>query len=162
MISVLKVCDTFLKYGLPLMVMPPPGVFYPALLATDPVSVDRLAYIMYRWEYLLLMLHSNACSRFLSFISSPFIFFFYILSSVLLYIHFNVWFKIHSIKANSSDIVFIFWLILMFPNDLILRIFLTFGEYYKPPVKNIVLEERKRHTPPFQGYAYLVAGENRI
>lgn len=86
MISVLKVCDTFLKYGLPLMVMPPPGVFYPALLATDPVSVDRLAYIMYRWEYLLLMLHSNACSGFLSFISSPFIFF-SILSSVLLYIH---------------------------------------------------------------------------
>lgn len=44
------VCDTFLKYGLPLVVMPPPGVFYPALLATDPVSVDRLAYIMYRYK----------------------------------------------------------------------------------------------------------------
>lgn len=44
------VCDTFLKYGLPLMVMPPPGVFYPALLATDPVSVDRLAYIMHRYK----------------------------------------------------------------------------------------------------------------
>ncbi|KAM9356675.1 centromere protein I [Symphorus nematophorus] len=44
------VCDMFLKYGLPLVVMPPPGVFYPALLATDPVSVDRLAYIMYRYK----------------------------------------------------------------------------------------------------------------
>ncbi|TNN72720.1 Centromere protein I [Liparis tanakae] len=44
------VCDTFLKYGLPLVVMPPPGVFYPALLATDPVSVDRLAYIMHRYK----------------------------------------------------------------------------------------------------------------
>lgn len=44
-----QVCDTFLKYGLPLVVMPPPGVFYPALFATDPVSVDRLAFIMYRW-----------------------------------------------------------------------------------------------------------------
>ncbi|XP_068182101.1 centromere protein I isoform X2 [Antennarius striatus] len=44
------VCDTFLKYGLPLMVMPPPGVFYPALFATDPVSVDRLAYIMHRYK----------------------------------------------------------------------------------------------------------------
>ncbi|XP_026214468.1 centromere protein I isoform X1 [Anabas testudineus] len=44
------VCDTFLKYGLPLVVTPPPGVFYPALLATDPVSVDRLAYIMYRYK----------------------------------------------------------------------------------------------------------------
>ncbi|KAM3613106.1 uncharacterized protein V6R79_020444 [Siganus canaliculatus] len=44
------VCDTFLRYGLPLVVMPPPGVFYPALFATDPVSVDRLAYIMYRYK----------------------------------------------------------------------------------------------------------------
>lgn len=51
-----QVCDTFLKYGLPLMVMPPPGVFYPALLATDPVSVDRLAYIMYRWGFFISML----------------------------------------------------------------------------------------------------------
>uniref|UniRef100_A0A8C7ZMT8 Centromere protein I n=1 Tax=Oryzias sinensis TaxID=183150 RepID=A0A8C7ZMT8_9TELE len=47
------VCDTFLKFGLPLVVMPPPGVFYPALLATDPVSVDRLAYIMHRWVVFL-------------------------------------------------------------------------------------------------------------
>ncbi|XP_033830475.1 centromere protein I isoform X1 [Periophthalmus magnuspinnatus] len=44
------VCDMFLKYGLPLVVMPPPGVFYPALFATDPVSVDRLAYIMHRYK----------------------------------------------------------------------------------------------------------------
>ncbi|KAK7922501.1 hypothetical protein WMY93_009403 [Mugilogobius chulae] len=44
------VCDMFLKYGLPLVVMPPPGVFYPAFFATDPVSVDRLAYIMYRYK----------------------------------------------------------------------------------------------------------------
>ncbi|KAM7417396.1 hypothetical protein PAMA_017178 [Pampus argenteus] len=44
------VCDMFLKYGLPLIVMPPPGVFYPALFATDPVSVDRLAYVMYRYK----------------------------------------------------------------------------------------------------------------
>ncbi|XP_074505544.1 centromere protein I [Sebastes fasciatus] len=44
------VCDMFLKYGLPLVVMPPPGVFYPALFATDAVSVDRLAYIMYRYK----------------------------------------------------------------------------------------------------------------
>uniref|UniRef100_A0A8C2WKQ5 Centromere protein I n=1 Tax=Cyclopterus lumpus TaxID=8103 RepID=A0A8C2WKQ5_CYCLU len=53
------VCDTFLKYGLPLVVMPTPGVFYPALFATDPVSVDRLAYIMYRWG-LELMLQPQA------------------------------------------------------------------------------------------------------
>lgn len=45
----LQVCDTFVKYELPLVVMPPAGVFYPALLAIDALSVDRLAYIMYRW-----------------------------------------------------------------------------------------------------------------
>ncbi|XP_019941334.2 centromere protein I isoform X2 [Paralichthys olivaceus] len=44
------VCDTFLKYGLPLVVMPPPGVFYPALFSLDPISVDRLAFIMYRYK----------------------------------------------------------------------------------------------------------------
>ncbi|XP_071772283.1 centromere protein I [Centroberyx gerrardi] len=44
------VCDMFLKYGLPLVVIPPVGVFYPALFATDPVSVDRLAHIMYRYK----------------------------------------------------------------------------------------------------------------
>ncbi|XP_037118347.1 centromere protein I [Syngnathus acus] len=44
------VCDMFLKYGFPLIVIPPPGVFYPALLATDPVSVDRLAYVMHRYK----------------------------------------------------------------------------------------------------------------
>lgn len=44
------VCEMFLKYGLPLVVLPPVGVFYPALLATDPVSVDRLACIMVRYK----------------------------------------------------------------------------------------------------------------
>ncbi|XP_034454492.1 centromere protein I [Hippoglossus hippoglossus] len=44
------VCDTFLKYGLPLVVMPPSGVFYPALFSPDPISVDRLAFIMYRYK----------------------------------------------------------------------------------------------------------------
>uniref|UniRef100_H3C6W0 Centromere protein I n=1 Tax=Tetraodon nigroviridis TaxID=99883 RepID=H3C6W0_TETNG len=44
------VCDTFVKYELPLVVMPPAGVFYPALLAIDALSVDRLAYIMYRYK----------------------------------------------------------------------------------------------------------------
>lgn len=48
-VRAIQVCDMFLKYGLPLVVMPPAGVFYPALFATDPVSVDRLSYIMYRW-----------------------------------------------------------------------------------------------------------------
>ncbi|XP_072519522.1 centromere protein I [Salminus brasiliensis] len=44
------VCDMFVKYGLPLVIMPPAGVFYPALLATDSLSVDRLGYIMYRYR----------------------------------------------------------------------------------------------------------------
>uniref|UniRef100_A0A8D0ALR4 Centromere protein I n=1 Tax=Sander lucioperca TaxID=283035 RepID=A0A8D0ALR4_SANLU len=54
------VCDTFLKYGLPLVVIPPTGVFYPALFASDPVSVDRLAYIMYRWGLFISMLQPQA------------------------------------------------------------------------------------------------------
>ncbi|KAI2656940.1 Centromere protein I [Labeo rohita] len=44
------VCDMFLKYSLPLVIMPPAGVFYPALFATDSISVDRLGYIMYRYR----------------------------------------------------------------------------------------------------------------
>lgn len=36
------------KYALPVVIMPPAGVFYPALLATDSLTVDRLGYIMYR------------------------------------------------------------------------------------------------------------------
>ncbi|XP_076851250.1 centromere protein I [Brachyhypopomus gauderio] len=44
------VCDMFVKYGLPLVIMPPADVFYPALLATDSVSVDRLGYIMFRYR----------------------------------------------------------------------------------------------------------------
>lgn len=45
-----QVCDTYLKFGLPLIVMPPPGVFYQALFSIDPVSVDHLAFIMFRSE----------------------------------------------------------------------------------------------------------------
>ncbi|XP_061691717.1 centromere protein I [Syngnathoides biaculeatus] len=44
------VCEIFLKYSLPVFLIPPPGVFYPALVATDPVSVDRLAFIMHRYK----------------------------------------------------------------------------------------------------------------
>ncbi|XP_077465644.1 centromere protein I [Stigmatopora argus] len=46
----MTVCDMYLQYGLPLIMMPPPGVFYPALLATDPVNVDGLAHIMYKYK----------------------------------------------------------------------------------------------------------------
>ncbi|XP_058253948.1 centromere protein I isoform X1 [Hemibagrus wyckioides] len=44
------VCDMLVKYDLPLVIMPPAGVFYPALLATDSLTVDRLGYIMYRYR----------------------------------------------------------------------------------------------------------------
>ncbi|TRY56896.1 hypothetical protein DNTS_031022 [Danionella cerebrum] len=44
------VCDMFLKYSLPLIIMPPAGVFYPALFSIDSISVDRLGYIMYRYR----------------------------------------------------------------------------------------------------------------
>ncbi|KAF4085490.1 hypothetical protein AMELA_G00095760 [Ameiurus melas] len=44
------VCDMLVKYALPLVIMPPAGVFYPALLATDSLTVDRLGYIMYRYR----------------------------------------------------------------------------------------------------------------
>ncbi|KAI5629986.1 centromere protein I, partial [Silurus asotus] len=44
------VCDMLVKYELPLVIMPPAGVFYPALFATDSLTVDRLGYIMYRYR----------------------------------------------------------------------------------------------------------------
>ncbi|KPP66805.1 hypothetical protein Z043_114659 [Scleropages formosus] len=44
----MMVSDMYLKYDLPLVLMPPAGVFYPALFATDPVNLDKLCHIMYR------------------------------------------------------------------------------------------------------------------
>ncbi|KFQ58889.1 Centromere protein I, partial [Pelecanus crispus] len=43
------VCDMYLRYNLPLLIMPPAGVFYPALLSMDSVSLNQLCYIMYRY-----------------------------------------------------------------------------------------------------------------
>ncbi|KAG9338634.1 hypothetical protein JZ751_025472 [Albula glossodonta] len=43
-----RVCDMYLKYDLPLVLMPPAGVFYPALLSPSPVIVDQLCRIMHR------------------------------------------------------------------------------------------------------------------
>lgn len=47
--SFLQVCDIYLKYKLPLLIMPPAGVFYPALLSMDSVNLNQLCYIMYRY-----------------------------------------------------------------------------------------------------------------
>uniref|UniRef100_A0A670ZXQ5 Centromere protein I n=1 Tax=Pseudonaja textilis TaxID=8673 RepID=A0A670ZXQ5_PSETE len=48
------VCDMFQKYRVPLLVIPPAGVFYPALLSMDSVTVDQLCHIMFRYWQLLL------------------------------------------------------------------------------------------------------------
>uniref|UniRef100_A0A8C8SR09 Centromere protein I n=1 Tax=Pelusios castaneus TaxID=367368 RepID=A0A8C8SR09_9SAUR len=53
------VCDVYLKYNLPLLVMPPPGVFYPALLSVDSVSLNQLCYIMYRYRTNLVAAKEN-------------------------------------------------------------------------------------------------------
>lgn len=47
--SFLQVCDMYLKYNLPLLIMPPAGVFYPALLSMDSVNLNQLCHIMYRY-----------------------------------------------------------------------------------------------------------------
>lgn len=47
--SLLQVSDMYLRYNLPLLIMPPAGVFYPALLSMDSVSLNQLCYIMYRY-----------------------------------------------------------------------------------------------------------------
>ncbi|KAJ6663323.1 hypothetical protein lerEdw1_010459 [Lerista edwardsae] len=53
------VCDVYLKYNLPLVLMPPPGVFYPALLSLDSVTLDRLCRIMYRYRTNLVAAKGN-------------------------------------------------------------------------------------------------------
>ncbi|XP_060105557.1 centromere protein I [Heteronotia binoei] len=44
------VSDVYLMYNLPLVLMPPAGVFYTALLSMDSVNLDHLCYIMYRYR----------------------------------------------------------------------------------------------------------------
>ncbi|XP_025023643.1 centromere protein I [Python bivittatus] len=53
------VCDTYQKYNLPLVVMPPAGVFYPALLSMDSVTVDHLCHIMFRYRTNLIAAKQN-------------------------------------------------------------------------------------------------------
>ncbi|KAH0631005.1 hypothetical protein JD844_004467 [Phrynosoma platyrhinos] len=53
------VCDVYQKYNLPLVVMPPAGVFYPAVLSMDSVTVDRLCHIMYRYRANLVAAKQN-------------------------------------------------------------------------------------------------------
>uniref|UniRef100_A0A8D0GLT2 Centromere protein I n=1 Tax=Sphenodon punctatus TaxID=8508 RepID=A0A8D0GLT2_SPHPU len=53
------VCDLYVKYNLPLVVMPPAGVFYPALLSIDSVNLNQLCYIMYRYRTNLVAAKEN-------------------------------------------------------------------------------------------------------
>ncbi|XP_069723500.1 centromere protein I [Phaenicophaeus curvirostris] len=57
------VCDIYLMYGLPLLIMPPAGVFYPALLSMDPVNLNQLCYIMYRYRTNLVAAKENELSK---------------------------------------------------------------------------------------------------
>uniref|UniRef100_A0A6I8QHR0 Centromere protein I n=1 Tax=Xenopus tropicalis TaxID=8364 RepID=A0A6I8QHR0_XENTR len=53
------VSDMYVKFSLPLVVLPPPGVFYPALLSTDCVNLNQLCYIMYRYRTNLVTAKTN-------------------------------------------------------------------------------------------------------
>ncbi|NWQ86080.1 CENPI protein, partial [Burhinus bistriatus] len=57
------VCDMYLSYNLPLLIMPPAGVFYPALLSMDSVSLNQLCYIMYRYRTNLVAAKENERSK---------------------------------------------------------------------------------------------------
>ncbi|XP_032994155.1 LOW QUALITY PROTEIN: centromere protein I, partial [Lacerta agilis] len=48
------VSDIYVKYRLPLVVLLPSGVFYPALLSMSSATLDQLCYIMYRYRINLL------------------------------------------------------------------------------------------------------------
>ncbi|XP_067852765.1 centromere protein I [Heptranchias perlo] len=52
------VSDMYLKYSLPLVIMPPAGIFYPALLSLESVSLNQLCHIMYRYRTNLIALKS--------------------------------------------------------------------------------------------------------
>ncbi|XP_047391968.1 centromere protein I [Sciurus carolinensis] len=45
-----KVCDIYVNYNLPLVVLFPPGIFYPALLSLDTSILNQLCYIMHRYR----------------------------------------------------------------------------------------------------------------
>ncbi|XP_007669732.2 centromere protein I [Ornithorhynchus anatinus] len=53
------VCDIHLNYNLPLVVLLPPGIFYPALLSMDAVTLNRLCYIMFRYRANLVAAKEN-------------------------------------------------------------------------------------------------------
>ncbi|XP_069749211.1 centromere protein I isoform X2 [Narcine bancroftii] len=52
------ISDMYLKYSLPMVVMPPDGIFYPALLSLESVSLNQLCHILYRYRTNLIALKS--------------------------------------------------------------------------------------------------------
>ncbi|XP_075690354.1 centromere protein I [Rhinoderma darwinii] len=53
------VSDVYVRFYLPLIVLPPPAVFYAALLCTDSVNLNQLCYIMCRYRENLLTAKRN-------------------------------------------------------------------------------------------------------
>ncbi|KAM4799365.1 centromere protein I [Urocitellus parryii] len=45
-----KVCDIYVNYNLPLVVLFPPGIFHSALLSLDTSILNQLCYIMHRYH----------------------------------------------------------------------------------------------------------------
>ncbi|XP_030065872.1 centromere protein I [Microcaecilia unicolor] len=57
------VCDMYVKYAMPLVVLPPSGVFYPALLSLESVNLNHLCYIMYRYRKNLVAAKENEWNK---------------------------------------------------------------------------------------------------
>lgn len=53
------VSDVYVRFNLPLIVLPPPTVFYTGLLCTDSVNLNQLCYIMCRYRENLLNAKKN-------------------------------------------------------------------------------------------------------
>ncbi|XP_073429190.1 centromere protein I isoform X2 [Dendrobates tinctorius] len=53
------VCNIYTWFNLPLIVLPPPAVFYTALLCTDSVNLNQLCFIMLRFRDNLTMAKRN-------------------------------------------------------------------------------------------------------
>ncbi|CAJ0918358.1 unnamed protein product [Ranitomeya imitator] len=59
------VSNIYIRFNLPLIVLPPPAVFYAALLCTDSVNLDQLCFIMRRFRDNLMMAKKNEQSHML-------------------------------------------------------------------------------------------------
>ncbi|XP_023562642.1 centromere protein I-like isoform X1 [Octodon degus] len=54
-----KVCDIYVNYDLPLVVLFPPGVFYSSLLSLDASTLNQLSFIMHRYHKNLIAAKKN-------------------------------------------------------------------------------------------------------